>query len=308
MRTRLRQNTGIGLALGACLGLAGCTDVLYPAFTPPPPAPPVPLPAARPAVDQSFTLPTSKDEVSIDLHPRVQLRESVAADSDERTALAASIVLTLPPSRAALRRAEVSLAVKKRPGGEVAETKNVSFNRDTREDAITVPLGALRDGAYDVEVHTVARVDVLDDDWTVMTDTKEATERAPLVIGGAKEQTKSFEFHFDSDKATPVKKEQLGLEREIKAIDVLLAAHPDATARVDCWTSSNGDARFNQVLAERRCEWFKTEVWSKVSHPTKDPLAAVPHSVSELAATERTRDLKVQSRNRVVRLRVRWTP
>jgi outer membrane protein OmpA-like peptidoglycan-associated protein len=280
-----------------------------PAFTAPPAAAPVALPRALPAQDTSFALPTSKDEVSLELHPRVEFRESVAADSDERTALAASVVLTLPPNRAAVRKADVSLAIKRNSTGQVAETKKVTYARDTRDEVLTVALGPLSDGAYDIDIHTVAHIDVLDDDWTVMTDTREVTEHAPLVVGaeaGKHEQNKAFEFHFANDLAAPVDTERATLERDIKAIDALLAAHPNATARVDCWTSSSGEERTNRALAERRCEWFKTNVWGRLSSKTKDPLAAVPHSSSELAAEERSRDVKVQSRNRVVRLRVRW--
>jgi outer membrane protein OmpA-like peptidoglycan-associated protein len=260
-------------------------------------------------MDHTFFLPESKDQVSIALQPRVKLTESVAADSDERTALAASIILKLPANRVALRHVDVRLAVKRRPGGQVAETRVVSFSRDTREDELTVALGKLAEGAYDVDVHTLARIDLLDDDWTVMVDTKEATERMQLVIRpavGKREQSKLFELHFDNDAAVPIEAERKALERTIKDIDAVLAAHPEATARVDCWTSSSGEEAKNRVLAGRRCDWFKAEVWSKLARPTKDPLAAVPHSVSELAAEERGRDAKVQTRNRVVRLRVRW--
>jgi hypothetical protein len=295
-----------GAALLAALTACGSAG---PAFTPPPAAAPVALPRALPAEDKSFALPTSKDEVSLELHPRVEFRESVAADSDERTALAASIVLTLPSNRAAVRQADVSVAIKRNSTGQIAETKTVTYARDTRDDVLTVALGPLTDGAYDIDIHTVAHIDVLDDDWTVMTDTREATEHAPFVVGaaaGKHEQNKAFEFHFGNDLATPVDTERLTLQRDIKAIDALLVAHPNATARVDCWTSSSGEERLNRALAERRCEWFKTNVWGRVSSKTKDPLAVVPHSSSELAAEERSRDVKVQSRNRVVRLRVRW--
>ncbi len=276
-------------------------------FSAPPPGPPVALPAALPPVDHTLALPTSKDEVAVDLHPRVELRESVAADSDERTALAASVVLTLPPNRTALRHVDVTVAVKRRPGGEVAESRSVSYGRDTREAVLSVPLGPLGDGAYDVDVHSSAQVDVLDEDWSVMVDRKEATERAALVIVASKgEQSKAFELHFDNDAATPIAAEGRTLDRTVKAIEAVLAAHPRATARVDCWTSSKGTEQRNRELAGRRCDWFKAEVWGRLSRTTAEPLAVVPHSSSELAVTERGRDLKVQSRNRVVRLRVRW--
>ena len=301
---------GFGVALAICSGMLACAQApTQPVFSPPPPAAAVPLPRALPSVDHTFLLPTSKDEVSIDLHPRVELHESVANDSDERSALAAAVVLTLPANRIALRHVDVSLAVKRRPGGQVAQTRDMTYSRDTREDVLTVALGPLSDGAYDVDVHTLARVDVLDEDWTVMVDTREATERASLIIGaaaGKREQSKTFEFHFDSDAVLPVAPERTKLDGTVKAIGALLAAHPKATARVDCWTSSSGEERFNRALAARRCDWFKAEVWSRLSSTTTDPLASVPHGSSELAAEERSRDVKVQSRNRVVRLRVRW--
>ncbi|APR79319.1 Hypothetical protein A7982_04666 [Minicystis rosea] len=299
---------GFGLTLAASIGALACGPA-QPAFTAPDLGRAVPLPKARPEMDRAFLLPTSKDEVALALHPRVSLRESVAADSDERSALDASIVLTLPANRVALRHVDVRLTVKRVPGGQIAETRDVTYDRDTREDVLTVALGALKNGTYDVDVHTRARVDMLDDDWTVMTDTKEATERAPLVIGaqaGKREQSKMFEFHFDSDAAVPVAAERGAVDTSIKAIEALLSAHPDATARVDCWTSSSGEERLNKALAGRRCEWFESAVWSRLSRKTKDPLASVPHGSNELAAEERSRDAKVQSRNRVVRLRVRW--
>ncbi len=307
-------NLGLALAFAACCcGALACdappVAAVSPAFEPPPRGAAVPLPAVRPPADHTLLLPTSKDEVSIDLHPRVELRESVAADSDERSALAATVVLTLPASRVALRRVDVNVAVKRRPGGEIAESKDVTYSRETPGDVLTVALGKLGNGAYDVDVHTAAHVDVLDEDWSVMTDTKEATERAPLVIGadrGKREQSKTFEVHFDSDAATPVEAERRTLDATRKAIVALLAAHPKATARVDCWTSSNGEEQKNRVLAARRCEWFNAEVWSRLSRTTAEPIASVPHSSSELGAGERGRDVKVQSRNRVVRLRVRW--
>lgn len=295
-----------GAALAGLVACGGGTG----AFEVPPAGPAVPLPETRPSVDNTFFLPESKDEVSLALQPRVKLSETVAADSDERTALAASIILKLPANRVALRHVDVRLAVKKRPGGQVAETKSVSFSRDTRGDEITVALGKLAEGTYDVDVRSLARVDLLDEDWTVVVDTKEATERLPLVIapaGGKHEQSKLFEWHFDNDAAVPVEADRKSLEKTIKAIEALVSAHPEATARVDCWTSITGEVESNRVLAGKRCDWFKSEVWGKLPRTTKDPLAAVAHSVSELAADEQKRDVKVQSRNRVVRLRVRWS-
>ena len=313
MRATMRRNVSSGLALitwTMCASLLGCAPgSARPSFSPPPPGPAVPLPAALPSVDRTFALPLGKDEVSLDLHPRVELHESVAADSDERSALAAAVVLTLPRSRVALRHVDVRLDIKRHPGGQVTQTREVSYSRDTREEALTVALGPLGDGTYDIDVHSLARVDVLDEDWSVMVDTREATEHAPLVVGaeaGKREQSKAFELHFDNDSAVPVATEARALDGTVKAIGALLAAHPGATARVDCWTSSTGEERLNRALAGRRCDWFKAEVWSHLAHTTTDPLASVAHGSSELAAEDRSRDVKVQSRNRVVRLRVRW--
>jgi outer membrane protein OmpA-like peptidoglycan-associated protein len=308
----ISKSVSLGVALAACCGALACdapVAPVTPAFEPPPRGAAVPLPAVRPPADHTLLLPTSKDQVAIELHPRVELRESVAADSDERSGLVATVVLTLPKNRVALRRVDVTVAVKRRPGGEIAESRDVSYSRETAGDVLTVALGKLGNGAYDVDVHTAAHVDVLDEDWSVMVDTKEATERAAMVIGGdagKREQSKTFEVHFDSDAATPVDAERRTLDSTRKAIEALLEAHPKATARVDCWTSSNGEERQNRVLATRRCEWFNAEVWSRLSRTTAEPIASVPHSSSELAADERARDVKVQSRNRVVRLRVRW--
>jgi outer membrane protein OmpA-like peptidoglycan-associated protein len=309
----MRPNVTLGLILALCFGVMACSPVtpstMNPEFSAPSPGPAVPLPKLRPKVDNSYNLPTSKDEVSIDLKPRLELHESVAADSDETSALLASVVLTLPTNRLALRQVDVNLAVKKRSDGTIAQTRDIAFSRDTREASLTVALAPLVNGTYDIDVHTRARIDVLDEDWTVMVDMKEATERIPMVIGtseGQREQSKLFEFRFDNEAAVPIADDRKTLERTMGEIGTLLGAHPEATARVDCWTSSAGSEALNMALATRRCDWFKEKVWARLAHTTKEPLAAVPHSSNELAKEERSRDAKVQSRNRVVRLRVRW--
>lgn len=295
------------LAALACAWLPACSEA--PGFSYTAKGPAVPLPGALPSPDETLLLPTSKDEVSIALNPRIKLAESVAVDSDERSALAATVVLTLPANRVALRHVDVLLDVKRRPGGETAEKKQASFSRRTQGPELQVALGKLPEGTYDIDVRTVARVDVLDEDWSVMVDTKEATERATVVIGataGKRESSKVFEFHFANDAATPIARDRANVGATIKAVEALLGAHPEATARVDCWTSISGEEALNMALAEKRCAWFQAEVWSKLARTTTDPLAAVPHSVRDLAAEDRGRDAKVASRNRVARLRVRW--
>jgi outer membrane protein OmpA-like peptidoglycan-associated protein len=290
------DDLGLPSALLAAL-LSGC------AAPPPPPAAPL---SVRVPPERALELPLSTEIGALELHPRVEIGEAIPADATSPRRRAAAVLLALPSDRSAMRRVDVSVTVKRRPDGEVTDARRITWSRDTKEGSLRLALAPLPAGAYDVEVHTVAQLDVVDDeDATVVTDTREATEQAPIVLAPEGEpRTASFDFHFMNDAAVLIPADGRELDRTVASIGALYAAHPDATARVDCWASADGPEARNRALAERRCAWFEAGVWERLAKPKGAPLERIAHGSRD--APVAGADKKLQEQNRVVHLRIQW--
>jgi hypothetical protein len=293
-RRSLWQRLG---ALPVAAALLGCSESL---------PPPLDLPWSHLPEDPVLELPLSVAPIALDLHPRVEIGETVPADATAPRRRAAAVVLALPPDRRALRRVDVSIAVKRLPGGEVTQAHQLTFSRDTRERELRLALTPLAAGTYDLEVHTVAQVEVVDEDWVPMSDTREATEHAPFVLDeDGEKRVEVFDFHFLPDSSVLLPSDTLKLDGSIEAIGALYAKHPYATAHVDCWASHEGSEARNRELTEHRCAWFQTRVWERLKRPLGATLERISHGSRDapVAGTDKT----VQEMNRVVRLHIRWT-
>jgi hypothetical protein len=283
-----------------CVGALACTEASRP-------LPPITPPSAEALPAEAALLLGDADQVEIALHPRVEIHEAAAPSPR-----GASVFLALPARRAALRRVDVHLAVKRSPGGEIAAQKDVTFDRTTKVEALALEVPPLPDGSYEAEIRTVAQVDTVDVDQTLMVDTREVTERAPIVLPSrGHEVGKTFEFHFDPNTTRLVAQEHPGFGRTVAAVGAIFAAHPDATARVDCWASTEGGDELNRALAEKRCEWFDAEVWSKLARRPEIPPTKTAHGPDDVPVAERE-DVSakvlatIRQQNRVVILRLRW--
>jgi outer membrane protein OmpA-like peptidoglycan-associated protein len=304
------------LAIACCLVAGGCGR-----------EPGVPAVAPQAAVAPSATASSPPKEIdvavvvpadAISLRPRVEsadergFRPGNAPVADKGQSFV--VVLPLPPQRTHLRRVDTWLSVTRREDGQIFHQQHVVFGRYTTGDALRFYLPPLPGGSYEAEIRTIAELEFYGSNGRLTTREEadsasvEVESEAPLAAAPAVVHT--FSFHFVRAKVDLVDEDTRSLDDTVKPVRFVLAQNPVARVQIDCWASKEGERRLNLRLSQRRCAWFRNEVWDRRLRKEKKPaLSAEAHGpdnppvdepeVDDTAILEQAR-----GKNRVVVLRL----
>jgi hypothetical protein len=304
------------LAIASCLGISACGGGQGLPATEPGGGGPSPATSSAPtSIDVSVVVPAD----AISLRPRVEVSEergfrpgnAPVADKGESYV----VVLPLPPQRTHLRRVDAWLSVTRREDGQVFHQQHVVFGRYTTGDALRFYLPPLGGGSYEAEIRTIAELEFYGSNGRLTV--REEADSASVEIASVTKTAAAppatvhtFAFHFNRGHVSLVDEDTRGFDDTVKRVRFVLAQNQVARAQIDCWASKEGERNLNLRLSQRRCAWFRREVWDtrlrKIAKPTLSAEAHGPDNppidepeVDDVAIVEQAR-----GKNRVVVLRL----
>lgn len=300
-------------AIASCVGIGACGGGKGM-----PPAEPggasSPASSAPTSIDVSVVVPAD----AISLRPRVEVsdeqgfRPGNAPVVDKGESFV--VVVPLPPQRAHLRRVDAWLSVTRREDGQIFHQQHVVFGRYTTGDSLRFYLPPIAGGSYEAEIRTIAELEFYGSDGRLTT--REEADSASVEI---ESRTKgaappvavhTFSFHFNRGHVSLVDEDARGFDDTTKRVRFVLAQNQVGRAQIDCWASKEGDRNLNLRLSQRRCAWFRREVWdTRLRKVAKPALSAEAHGPDNPPADEPEVDdvaivEQARGKNRVVVLRL----
>lgn len=281
------------------------TKVARPMPSSPEPASGTPDEAAHPASDMQNATPPSIRLVAVTDAPDFALRPRMEGEDQ--------VVVPLPPDRSHLVRVEVGMLVTRRDTGEIMDQQTQIFSWKTRGAAMRFYLPALPGGDY------VAKLRVTSTAMTSSGERDQAPDESQVSLrlkGQAHSlRSRELQYHFELQHApgdTPalIQDEAAVRDAAITGLKTILHNNEVIKVTLDCWASSDGDARVNLTISSKRCAWVRKNILQgALARGTSPPIIAESHGehnppVPEPAGITGKELEEIQKLNRVVILKI----
>lgn len=169
------------------------------------------------------------------------------------------IVLPLPPQQARLSQIDVDLLVIRKGNEEIVDHQSTNFSWRTHGAELRFFLPRLSGGDYVAEIRTTR---IGDNESAVAQDSAQVSFQVKGEVRLVVPQDFNYNFkvhHILSDEPALILRDAALPGADIR-LNTALGNNRVLKVTLDCWASSDGDARYNSEVSKKRCSWVRENI------------------------------------------------
>lgn len=219
------------------------------------------------------------------------------------------IVLPLPPQQSRLSQIDVDLLVLRQSNEEIVDHQSTNFSWRTQGAELRFFLPRLSGGDYVAEIRTTR---IGDNESPATDDSAQVSFRIKGDVQLIVFQNFDYNFrvhHILSDEPALIPRDAALPGADIR-LNTALGNNQILKITLDCWASSDGDAKYNMDVSRKRCSWVRENILKpalgtnnsieivEAAHGENNPPNPEPVGISR----QRLDDIRQQNRVVVVKV------